>query len=145
MSPRLNPTLDELIKGSGSIAQRVELNVEQNWLKSWLVRLFMGSMRKKYPQEQHGRYFLVTKGVTRTLQEQIGMMNGMVGYVYLLDEACRIRWAGSSVARPEEQTALNNGLRKLIEQKKLGTASTKSSTATVNLNPSQDKTSAAVA
>ena len=142
---KLNPTLDNLIKESGSIAQRVELNVEQNWLKSWLVRLFMGSMRKKYPQEQHGKYFLVTKGVTRTLQEQIGMMNGMVGYVYLVDEACRIRWAGSSVALPEEQTALNNGLKKLIEQIKLGAASTKSPAAKVKLDPDQDKTSAAVA
>ena len=95
----------------------MELNVEQNWLKAWLVRLFMGSMRKKYAEEQYGKYFLVTKGVTRVLQEQIGMMNGMVGYVYLVDDACKIRWAGSSNALAEEKTALNNGLKKLIEQK----------------------------
>lgn len=143
--PKSNPTLQTLVKRSGSIAQFVEINVEQNWLKAWLVRLFMGSMRRKYPTEQHGKYFLVTKGVTRSLQEEIGMMNGMVGYVYLVDDACKIRWAGSSAALAEELTSLNNGLQKLIEQK---TISTGSSTVRVKSIPGQgkgDKTAASAA
>ncbi|KAL1954474.1 hypothetical protein VTO42DRAFT_1150 [Malbranchea cinnamomea] len=141
-----NPVLHELIENSGSIAQRVELNVEQNWLKAWLVRIFMGRLRRKYPREQHGKYFLVTKGFTRTLQEQIGMMNRMVGYVYLLDDACKIRWAGSSVALPDELTSLNNGLRKLINQKKSVTSSTAPSELTIErTGPSeQNKNKAAV-
>jgi ATPase complex subunit ATP10 len=118
-----NPGLHELLNGSPSIAQQVEINVETNWLKALLVRLFMGSTRRRYPTEQHGRYFLVTKGFSGPLQEQIGMMNGMVGYVYLLDEACKIRWAGCGLATPDELTSLNNGIRRLIEQRKLSPTS----------------------
>ena len=113
-----NRGLHKLINNSGSIAQLVELNVEQNWLKAALVRFSMGGLRKKYPVEQHGRYFLVAKGFSDTLKQQIGMLNGLVGYVYLLDDSCKIRWAGSSIAQPDELASLNNGLRKLIDQKK---------------------------
>lgn len=45
------------------------------------------------------------------------MMNSKVGYVYLLDDACHIRWAGSGNAEPSEIESLNNGLERLIEEK----------------------------
>ena len=47
------------------------------------------------------------------------MMNHKIGYVYLLDENCRIRWAGSGPAEEGELDALNNGVRKLIEERKV--------------------------
>ncbi|WEW61633.1 Mitochondrial ATPase complex subunit atp10 [Emydomyces testavorans] len=113
-----NSTLHRMIQEANAIAQKVEINVEDNWLKALLIRSFMGSIRRKLPEAQHGRYFLVTTGFTDFLKEQIGVMNGKVGYVYLLDDACRIRWAGSSVATPVEMESLNNGLRRLIEEKR---------------------------
>ncbi|KAI1975933.1 Mitochondrial ATPase complex subunit atp10 [Ophidiomyces ophidiicola] len=113
-----NPALHQMIQESNLIAQRVEINSEDNWLKAFLVRCFMGSMRRNVPQEQHKRYFLVTKGFTNYIRDQIGFTNGKVGYVYLLDDMCRIRWAGSSIATPSEIKSLNDGLRKLIEEKR---------------------------
>lgn len=111
-----NPSLHRIIQESNGIAQRVEINAEDNWLKALLIRIFMGSMRRKLPETQHGKYFLVTKGLTDCLKEQIGILNGKVGYVYLLDSNCRIRWAGSSIAASNEMESLNNGLRRLIEE-----------------------------
>lgn len=113
-----NPLLHQIIQGSDGSAQRVEINAEDNWLKALLIRAFMGSLRRKLPETQHGKYFLVTRGFTDTLKERIGILNSKVGYVYLLDSKCRIRWAGSSIATSVEIESLNNGLRKLIEEKR---------------------------
>lgn len=110
--------MHQALREGGELAQRVEINVEDNTLKAWLIRMFMWRMRQTMPTEQHGRYFLVRKGFTDSLKEAIGIMNGKVGYVFLLDENCRIRWAGSGPAEEGELEGLNNGIRKLVEEKK---------------------------
>jgi len=87
-------------------------------MKAWLIRMFMWRMRRNSPTEQHNRYFLVRKGLSDELKEAIGMMNSKVGYIYLLDDDCRIRWAGSGHAEEIEMQSLNNGVQKLVEEKK---------------------------
>ena len=82
--------------------QRVDINVEEDLLKASLIRLFMPSLRRKLPAAQHERYFLVRRGLTDEIREGIGMLNGKVGYVYLVDNECRIRWAGSGRAGESE-------------------------------------------
>ncbi|KAL4941324.1 hypothetical protein BDV06DRAFT_194696 [Aspergillus oleicola] len=121
--PNMNPGLYEAMKSGGDLVQKVDINVEGNMLKAWLIRMFMGSMRRKLPKEQHERYFLIRKGMDDSLKHTIGMMNSKVGYVYLLDENCRIRWAGSGPAQPEELEALNNGVRKLIAERRISLGS----------------------
>ncbi|KAL1966482.1 hypothetical protein VTN77DRAFT_4404 [Rasamsonia byssochlamydoides] len=116
--PAQNPGLYDALRSDTSLAQKVDINLEENAMKAWLVRMFMWRMRRKLPAEQHKRYFLVRKGLTDGLKEAIGMMNSKVGYVYLLDDDCRIRWAGSGPAEQSEVEALNNGIRKLIEEKR---------------------------
>ncbi|KAA8652072.1 mitochondrial ATPase complex subunit ATP10 [Aspergillus tanneri] len=117
--PKQNPGLYEVFKTGSDIVQKVDINVEENAMKAWLIRMFMFRMRAKLPEEQHKRYFMVRKGLTDSLRESIGMMNSKVGYVYLLDENCRIRWAGSGPAEKTELEALNNGLRKLLQERKI--------------------------
>lgn len=46
----------------------------------------------------------------------MGFWNGRVGYVYLLDWECRIRWAGSGNAGVEEKAALVRGVARLQEE-----------------------------
>ncbi|KAL3434061.1 ATP10 protein-domain-containing protein [Aspergillus tetrazonus] len=121
--PQFNPGLYEAFKEGGHLVQKVDINVEDNILKAWLVRMFMWRMRGKLPKEQHPRYFLVRKGLDDGLKEAIAMMNSRVGYVYLLDENCRIRWAGSGPAEPAELESLNNGVRKLINERKISLGS----------------------
>ncbi|EAW07787.1 mitochondrial ATPase complex subunit ATP10 [Aspergillus clavatus NRRL 1] len=117
--PKQNPGLYEAMKTGSEFAQKIDINVEENAMKAWLVRTFMWRMRQNLPQEQHERYFLVRKGLTDGLKESVGMMNSKVGYVYLLDENCRIRWAGSGPAEEAELEGLNNGVRKLIQERKI--------------------------
>ena len=40
------------------------------------------------------------------VRDEMGMTNSRVGYVYLVDEECRIRWAGCADAMKEESEAL---------------------------------------
>lgn len=115
--PAQNPGLADAL-GSGE-AQTVSINLEENPLKAWLVRTFMFRMRAKLPPAQHARYFLVRKGLTDGLKEAIGMMNSKVGYVYLLDDTCRIRWAGSGPADAAEREALNQGIRRLVQEQRV--------------------------
>ncbi|KAE8150069.1 F1F0 ATP synthase assembly protein Atp10 [Aspergillus avenaceus] len=120
-----NPGLYEAMKSGGDHVQKIDINLEENALRAWIVRSFMWRMRAKLPEREHGRYFLVRKGVTDSIKESIGMMNSKVGYVYLLDENCRIRWAGSGPAEEGEIEALNNGVLKLLQERKISMESEK--------------------
>ncbi|KAJ5794130.1 ATPase assembly factor ATP10 mitochondria [Penicillium paradoxum] len=116
--PEQNPGLVEAMASGGRLVQRIDINLEENRLKAFLVKRFMWRMRQKLAAEQHSRYFLVQKGFDQALKETVGMMNSKVGYVYLVDSECRIRWAGSGPADESELEGLNAGLLKLIEEKK---------------------------
>lgn len=116
--PEQNPGLVEAMASGGSLVQRIDINLEENRLKAFLVKRFMWRMRQKLPTEQHSRYFLVQKGFDQALKETVGMMNSKVGYVYLVDSECRIRWAGSGPADESELEGLNAGVQKLVEEKK---------------------------
>ncbi|KAL4782992.1 ATP10 protein-domain-containing protein [Aspergillus varians] len=117
--PKMNPGLYDALKTGEQHVQKIDINLEENTLKAWLIRMFMWRMRAKLPEEQHPRYFLVRRGLDDGLKEAIGMMNSRVGYVYLLDENCRIRWAGSGPAEPAELETLNNSVRKLIQERRV--------------------------
>lgn len=75
----------------------------------------MAGIRKQRREEDWKRYFLVTKGVTDEMKEAIGMGNVRVGYVYLVDWDCRIRWAGSANADEGEKEGLVAGAKRLVE------------------------------
>ena len=102
----------------GDVAQKVEINIEENAIKAWLVRLFMPSLRRARPIHQHALYFLVRRGLDDGIRTALGLANSKVGYVYLLDAQCRIRWAGSGRAEEVERQALARGLRRLCEEER---------------------------
>lgn len=115
-SQKANPELHEAIKNSGGLAQIVQINVEENALKAWIVKLFMGSSRRKLGKENWGRYFLVRRGITDEIRDAVGLLNSKVGYIYLLDGDCRIRWAGSGVAEGDEKQGLVKSTKRLVEE-----------------------------
>src|SRR3569833_211259 len=117
VSPRYNPALQEVVRGSGGRAQLVQVNVEDNTLKYWLIRLFMGSLRKRVGGEAAwDRYFIVRKGISDEIRECIGLLNSRVVYTYLVDHHFRIRWAGSGESEPEEREGLVKGMRRLLDE-----------------------------
>jgi ATPase complex subunit ATP10 len=118
VSEQNNPGLHQIIKSSGGSAQLIRVNIEENWLKAAIVRFFMPGLRKKLGFDNWGRYFLVVKGVTEDTRDSIGLLNSKVGYTYLLDGECRIRWAGSGRAEGDETESLVTGVRRLVEEVK---------------------------
>lgn len=98
----------------GDLAQVVRINYEDNAGKAWLIKLFMGSLRKQMAEKDWDKYLLVRRGITDDIRESIGLLNSKVGYTYLVDQHCRIRWAGSGTCLPEERESLAKGLRRIV-------------------------------
>ena len=102
-----------LMAGGG--AQRVDINVEDDWMKAWIVRMSLGGIKRLRPEEEWGRYFVVRRGFNSNVKQCLGIANGKVGYVYLVDEDCKIRWAACGEAAEGEHEGLARGVRKLTE------------------------------
>lgn len=111
-----NGALHELLKQSPHAVQMVDVNIEENKFKAWLLDLFQFRLRASKPKEEWGKYFVVKKGVSTQIRETIGLLNGRVGYIYLLDQDCKIRWAGSGNAEGSEMDDLNRGVGKLVAE-----------------------------
>lgn len=97
---------------------RIDVNVEENSLRYWIVMMFRGSLRKRMEESRWGRYFIVKKGLDDETRDAMGYHNSKVGYVYLLDEECKIRWAGSGPPIAGERDALIKGVKKLVADSK---------------------------
>ena len=116
VSQKSNPELHDAVAQNSDVAQMVHINYEDNAAKAWLIRMFMGSLRKKFPEKDWDKYFLVRRGITDEIRESIGLLNSKVGYTYLVDHHCRIRWAGSGPSHPDELEGLNKGVARLAEE-----------------------------
>lgn len=117
-----NPRLQELLDENDGKLQRVDVNVQGDIGRAMLVKLFQGRIRKTIPKDRWDKYFMVKLprdvrlGLTDDVRDAMGFLNTQVGYVYLLDQDCKIRWAGSGHAWPGETDNLNNGVQRLLEE-----------------------------
>ncbi|KAF6764237.1 F1F0 ATP synthase assembly protein Atp10 [Ephemerocybe angulata] len=99
--------------------QYVQVNLQENVLKAFLVNLIWASFGQRSQEELQKTYILSSQNV-EYIREAIGMTNSKVGYVYLIDENLRIRWAACAEPLPEEVQALESCtgvLLKRIERK----------------------------
>ena len=118
-----NPKLASLIeefKDKG--LQRVLINFEDDWFKKILIYMFLWYARRKNDRESgrnmRARSFIVTRGVDREFFENnIGVTNLRVGYVYLVDQSCKIRWVGNGDASEEERASLVRVARRLVGER----------------------------
>ncbi|GAA6027328.1 hypothetical protein JCM8097_002597 [Rhodosporidiobolus ruineniae] len=95
--------------------QYVYINLQENPLKSFLVSMFVSSLRKTVPAEYHASYLLSHQSL-EYLREPMGMSNKHVGYVFLVDWNRKIRWAGCSWATVDEEEALRRCAHVLVER-----------------------------
>ncbi|OAV90241.1 hypothetical protein PTTG_12204 [Puccinia triticina 1-1 BBBD Race 1] len=95
--------------------QLVRLNVQENPLKSWLVSLFINNLRKTIPTKQHSGYILTNQSF-EYVREPLGMVNKLLGYVYLVDWNKKVRWAGCGFSNADEVSALFSGTRALLKR-----------------------------
>ncbi|RMX79650.1 hypothetical protein D0868_16283, partial [Hortaea werneckii] len=112
-----NPELEAVLKENGDVAQRVWISYEENWAKWHILNLFgAGNLRKGLSLEEQRRFFLVRRGLSEIMKEAIGLLNDKGGYVYLVDQECRIRWAGSAEAEDREKEWMVRGLKRLCQE-----------------------------
>ncbi|KAL8280572.1 hypothetical protein RQP46_006895 [Phenoliferia psychrophenolica] len=115
----VRPTLSDL--SADPSFQYVYINLQENPLKGFLVTMFLSSLRQKIPKEQQASYLLSHQSL-EYLREPMGMTNKHVGYVFLVDDQCRIRWAGCDWATPVEEESLRKCAHVLLDRLKSGAA-----------------------
>lgn len=122
ISAGANPQLQDLLSQNADAFQRVDVNVQGDVARAWLVKLFSGRLRKNVPEHRWDKYFMVKLprdvrlGLTDDVRDAMGFLNTQVGYVYLVDEDCKIRWAGSGHAWAGEIENLNSGIKRLLQE-----------------------------
>ncbi len=97
--------------------QFVQVNLQENVLKAFLVSMYVSSLRRKIPPALHPTYLLSTQNM-EYIREPLGMNNKHLGFVYLLDQEQRIRWAGGGLAEPEEVASLTSCTGVLLDRYK---------------------------
>lgn len=118
-----NPELQDILSQNANTFQRVDINVQGDVGRAWLVKLFSGRLRNSMPEDRWDKYFMVKLprdirlGLTDDVRDAMGFLNTQVGYVYLVDENCKIRWAGSGHAWPGEVDNLNSGIKRLLQER----------------------------
>ncbi|KAF2093084.1 hypothetical protein NA57DRAFT_15911, partial [Rhizodiscina lignyota] len=110
-----NPKLREAIASSGGRAQIVRINVEDNFMKWWMIWATMANLRLTVSREEHDKYFILNRDLPLTVRETLGLSNKNVGFVFLVDEDCQIRWAGCGEANATEREYLVKGLHRLLD------------------------------
>ncbi|KAF8637924.1 hypothetical protein AX17_002545 [Amanita inopinata Kibby_2008] len=92
---------------SHPLYQYVQINLQENLLKSFLVNLFTSSLRSTVSKELQSNYLISSQNL-EYVRGALGMTNSRVGYVYLIDENLKIRWGGCADPTTEEVQSLEN-------------------------------------
>ncbi|KAI0828640.1 ATP10 protein-domain-containing protein [Trametes gibbosa] len=95
--------------------QHVQINLQDNLIKSFLVSIFASSIRKSVPQPLWPTYLISSQNM-EYLREPLGLANRHVGYVYLVDPKLKIRWAACADPKAEEIAALRTCTSVLLDR-----------------------------
>ncbi|KAK2069475.1 hypothetical protein P8C59_004055 [Phyllachora maydis] len=117
---RQNPEVAKFLKEHAPRAQLVRVNVEENGLKAFIIHLCKWSIRRMIDKHNWHRYFIVRRGISDEIRESIGLLNKFVGYTYIVDPKCRIRWAGSGYSQPFEREIMLQSLWKVQKEMESG-------------------------
>ncbi|KAF8940656.1 ATP10 protein-domain-containing protein [Dissophora ornata] len=100
---------------ANSKVQFVELNIQENPLKAGLVRMMVPFVRKTIPEERHANYMLHYKSI-KHLKDPLSMQNSYLGYVFLVDSNCKIRWGAHGKGTEAEIKTLLDSVQRLSER-----------------------------
>ncbi|KAJ1925103.1 Mitochondrial ATPase complex subunit atp10 [Tieghemiomyces parasiticus] len=82
--------------------QHVRINVVENWAKAAVVRPFLTSTLGQGLTDDEKRRFLCHFRPIDRMKDQLFIDNLAMGWVYLVDPDCKVRWYANGAARPEE-------------------------------------------
>lgn len=89
--------------------QIVEIVLSENASKHFIHTFVTpGKLLQQRPKEQHDRYLIARRDnvLSRDDREKLLMTNAYSGYVYLVDDSYKIRWAGSGWPTEQEVDGL---------------------------------------
>ncbi|KAN0065118.1 Mitochondrial ATPase complex subunit atp10 [Thecaphora frezii] len=95
--------------------QLVQINIQENTLKAYLISLFLSTLRSQIPKRYHKTYLLSSQSLELE-RDPMGYHNKHVGYTYLVGPDAKIRWAGCAFAEKEERKALVSCTGALLER-----------------------------
>nr|XP_018261342.1 uncharacterized protein I303_05780 [Kwoniella dejecticola CBS 10117]OBR83500.1 hypothetical protein I303_05780 [Kwoniella dejecticola CBS 10117] len=100
----------------------VQINHQENKLKSLLVSFFISSLKRIVPEDRWGSY-MISGGdwSSMDITSPLGIDNKLLGYIYLVDQNLKVRWAGCGTATPEESQALRRATAVLLRRISGGT------------------------
>jgi len=93
----------------------IQINLQENRLKSILVSMLLSRLKSNVPEKYHSTYMLSHQNM-EYIREDMGLLNRHIGFVYLVDENVKIRWAGCGFAREEERVSLKGCLGELLSR-----------------------------
>lgn len=111
------PWLDAFPIDRNEKIQLVQLNTQENILKSLIVTVFRGTLRRTIPRDQQATYLISSEDLT-FIRKPTGMVNATMGYAFLIDESSKIRWAACGIATEDEIKSLIEGAKAL--ERRLG-------------------------
>ncbi|KAK8854906.1 hypothetical protein IAR55_003645 [Kwoniella newhampshirensis] len=100
----------------------VQINHQTNQLKSLLLSFLVSSLKRTIPHNRWGTY-LISGGEWSEfdVNQPLGLDNKLLGYVFLVDENLKVRWAGCGPATDDEAQSLRRATAVLLGRMK-GTA-----------------------
>ncbi|CUM67472.1 uncharacterized protein PRCAT00005169001 [Priceomyces carsonii] len=102
----LNEKYDKFLSMYPS-AQIIDVNVPQSWIKGFLVKIFVGRIKKAVNRERYRKYMILPEHIfSYDVRSKLLCDNMCSGYVYVLDNEGKIRWATSGNADEAEKKQL---------------------------------------
>lgn len=96
----------------------ITINHQDNALKSMLVSFFVSGLKRTIPEERWGTYIFASGEWSKIdITGPLGMENKILGYVFLVDENAKVRWAGCAMAQPKETEDLRRATAVLMRRK----------------------------
>ncbi|RSH81404.1 Mitochondrial ATPase complex subunit atp10 [Saitozyma podzolica] len=111
----ISPVLEDWSHRPGF--QLVQINHQDNPLKSMLLTFFLSSLKRTVPEERWGSY-IVSSGAWSAydVTGPLGIENRLLGYVFLVDHNLKVRWAGCGPATPKETEDLRTATAVLMRR-----------------------------
>lgn len=116
VSRKENEKLHKLLAESDGRVQLVRIVLEESRMKAWMISLWKGSLRRKMGEGNWDKFFLIRRGISLPIRESVGLLNSKLGYIFLVDRECKIRWAASGPAQKEEKENLVTSVERLLKE-----------------------------
>lgn len=99
--------------------QIVDVNLPQSWIKGLFVKMAKSNLKTIVPPARQNLYFILPNTLfTLEVKKTLKCDNMCSGYLYVLDEDGKIRWATSGFSNDEESEVLWRTVRGLEKEMK---------------------------